>query len=35
VVIGAPELLAWRPRGIGERFQHSFGRRLDVRPGGR
>jgi exopolyphosphatase/guanosine-5'-triphosphate,3'-diphosphate pyrophosphatase len=35
VVISAPDLRAWRPRGIGERFQHAFGRRLDVRPGGR
>lgn len=33
VVIRAPTLLAWRPRGIGERFQHAFGRRLDVRAG--
>jgi exopolyphosphatase/guanosine-5'-triphosphate,3'-diphosphate pyrophosphatase len=35
VLVSAPGLIAWRPRGIGERFQHAFGRRLDVRAGAR
>jgi exopolyphosphatase/guanosine-5'-triphosphate,3'-diphosphate pyrophosphatase len=32
--VSVPSLLAWRPRGLAERFERAFGRRLDVRPGG-
>jgi exopolyphosphatase/guanosine-5'-triphosphate,3'-diphosphate pyrophosphatase len=32
--VSVPALLAWRPRGLTERFERVFGRRLSVRPGG-
>jgi exopolyphosphatase/guanosine-5'-triphosphate,3'-diphosphate pyrophosphatase len=32
--VDVPALEGWRMRGLGERFQHAFGRGLDVRPGG-
>jgi exopolyphosphatase/guanosine-5'-triphosphate,3'-diphosphate pyrophosphatase len=32
-VVEVPELVSWRPRGMGPRFQQEFGRPLVVRPG--
>jgi hypothetical protein len=31
--VSVPSLLAWRPRGLAERFERVFGRRLSVLPG--
>jgi hypothetical protein len=34
VTVTVPALLAWRPRGLAERFERVFARRLEVVPGG-
>ena len=34
VKVSVPALLAWRPRGLTERFERVFARRLKVVPGG-
>jgi exopolyphosphatase/guanosine-5'-triphosphate,3'-diphosphate pyrophosphatase len=34
VKVTVPALVAWRPRGLAERFERVFGLRLEVRPGG-
>jgi exopolyphosphatase/guanosine-5'-triphosphate,3'-diphosphate pyrophosphatase len=33
VTVTVPALAGWRPRGLGERFERAFGRRLTVVPG--
>lgn len=34
VRLDVPALAGWRPRGLGHRFERTFGRRLSVHPGG-